>query len=43
MKEMGKIMYFKNWSHGGVLGCEKKLLVSEEFVSYILAEENLVN
>lgn len=35
-------MYFKNLGQGGVLGCGNHLLQSEECVSHLLAEENLV-
>lgn len=43
MKEMGKIICFKNLGQGVVLGCENKLLQSEDFVSHLLAKENLVH
>lgn len=36
-------MYFKNLGQGRVLGCGNHLLQSGEFVSHLMAEENLVN
>lgn len=42
MQEVGKIMYLKNLGQGVVLGFGNHLLQSEEFVSQLLAEENLV-
>ena len=35
-------MYFKNLGQGGVLGCGNKPPQSEELVSHLLAEENLL-